>query len=47
MTKNILDFDEFILNEGLIVSYPADKVVRYIQKKYNLDDDSVDILMGD
>ena len=51
MTKNILDFDEFIedtlLNEGLIVSYPADKVVRYIQNKYNLDDDSVDILMGD
>ena len=47
MTKNILDFDEFILNEGLIVSYPADKVVRYIQKKYNLDDDSVELHIDD
>ena len=47
MVKNVLDFDEFIeetsLNEGLIMSYPADKVVRYIQKKYNLDDDSVEL----
>lgn len=51
MTKNILDFDEFIeeisLNEGHLITYPADTVVRYIQKKYNLDDESVDILMGD
>ena len=47
MVKNVLGFDEFIeetsLNEGLIMSYPADKVVRYIQKKYNLDDDSVEL----
>lgn len=51
MVKNVLDFDEFIqetsLNEGLLMSYQADKVVRYIQKKYNLNDDSVDILTGD
>ena len=47
MVKTVLGFDEFIedtlLNEGLIMSYPADKVVRYIQKKYNLDDDSVEL----
>ena len=47
MVKNVLDFDEFIeetsLNEGLLMTYPADKVVRYIQKKYNLDDDSVEL----
>lgn len=51
MVKNVLDFDEFIeetsLNEGLIMSYPADKVVRYIQKKYNLDDDSVELHIDD
>lgn len=51
MVKNILDFDEFIedtlLNEGLIMTYPADKVVRYIQKKYNLDDDSVELHIDD
>ena len=36
MVKNVLDFDEFIeetsLNEGLLMTYPADKVVRYIQR---------------
>ena len=51
MVKNVLGFDEFIeetsLNEGLIMSYPADKVVRYIQKKYNLDDDSVELHIDD
>lgn len=51
MVKNVLDFDEFIedtlLNEGLLMTYPADKVVRYIQKKYNLDDDSVELHIDD
>lgn len=51
MVKNVLGFDDFIeetsLNEGLIMSYPADKVVRYIQKKYNLDDDSVELHIDD
>ena len=51
MVKNVLGFDEFIeetsLNEGLIMSYPADKVVKYIQKKYNLDDDSVELHIDD
>ena len=51
MVKNVLDFDEFIeetlLNEGLLMTYPADKVVRYIQKKYNLDDDSVELQIDD
>ena len=51
MVKNVLDFDEFIeetsLNEGLLMTYPADKVVRYIQKKYNLDDDSVELYIDD
>ena len=51
MVKNVLGFDEFIeetsLNEGLLMTYPADKVVRYIQKKYNLDDDSVELHIDD
>ena len=51
MVKNVLDFDEFVqetsLNESLRMSYPADKVVRYIQKKYNLDDDSVELHIDD
>ena len=46
MVKNVLDFEEFIketsLNEGLLMTYPADKVVRYIQKKYNLTDNEVE-----
>lgn len=51
MVKNVLGFDEFVeetsLNEGLLMTYPADKVVRYIQKKYNLDDDSVELHIDD
>ena len=51
MVKNVLDFDEFVqetsLNEGLLMTYPADKVVRYIQKKYNLDNDSVELHIDD
>ena len=51
MVKNVLDFDEFLqeasLNEGLLMTYPADKVVRYIQKKYNLNDDSVELHIDD
>lgn len=51
MVKNVLGFDEFVqetsLSEGLLMTYPADKVVRYIQKKYNLDDDSVELHIDD
>lgn len=51
MVKNVLDFDEFVeetsLNEGYIMTYSADKVVRYIQKKYNLDDESVELHIDD
>ena len=51
MVKNVLDFDEFIeeilLDESLYMTYPADTVVRCIQKKYNLDDDSVELHIDD
>ena len=51
MVKNVLDFEEFVketsLNEGLIMTYPADKVVKYIQRKYNLDDESVELYIDD
>ena len=51
MVKNVLDFDEFIeeilLDESRYMTYPADTVVRCIQKKYNLDDDSVELHIDD
>lgn len=51
MVKNVLDFEEFIkeasLNEGLLITYPIDKVVKYIQNKFNLTNDDVDILIDD
>ena len=51
MVKNVLDFDEFIeeilLDESRYMTYPADTVVRCIQKKYNLDDDSVELYIDD
>ena len=51
MVKNVLDFDEFIeeilLDESRYMTYPADTVVRCIQKKYNLDNDSVELHIDD
>ena len=40
--NNIKNFQEF-LNEGLIKTYPIEKVVSYIQKHLNLTDDDVNI----
>ena len=46
MVKNVLDFDEFVreisLEEGLIMSHSADKIVRYLHNKYNLTDNEVE-----
>lgn len=43
----ILNFDlycfEKMLDEGLTMTYPSDKVVRYIRNKFNLTDDDIDI----
>lgn len=43
----ILNFELYILGkaleEGLTMTYPADKVVKYIRNKYNLTDDDIDI----
>lgn len=41
----IKNFEEFI-NEGLIKTYPIEKIVDYIKKKYNLTDDNIAIRRG-
>lgn len=51
MTRNILNFDEFMqdvsLNEGLLMTYPADRVVKYIWNKLHLDKDDINVLIDD
>lgn len=42
MFENILKFDEFVLNEGLLKTYPIDKVIKYIQNRFNITDDDVE-----
>ena len=43
--KRILDFENFV-NEGLIMTYPIDKIVSYVQRKLNLTNDDVDIFFS-
>ena len=38
----VMDFETFI-SEGLIRTYPIDKMVDYIRKKYNFTDEEIDI----
>ena len=45
MVKRILDFENFV-NEGLIMTYPIDKIVSYVQRKLNLTNDDVDIFFS-
>lgn len=45
MNKHIMDFETFVnqLDEGLIKTYPIDKVVVYVQRKLNLTDEDINI----
>ena len=38
----VMDFETFI-SEGLIRTYPIEKMVGYIRKKYNLTNEEIDI----
>lgn len=42
---NILSFDEFV-NEGLLMTYPIEKMVDYVRKKLSLTNDNIDIEIG-